>query len=193
MPQIDALLMELDERNLARIVGSRHDHARINFHLHSNTVSSFDEFMDVVGEYYNYHFSSCVSIGGSMSRAEASGRAREIIKQIYQRRKEDLMTAYNDAADGTNGGLRVILDTIADALKAESVERYIEDAFDRHVSYNSWEDKVEIIRQFIGRCGLYLSASIRTSQPERYARDYKELIRAYVQGLQQTSSIFRRL
>ena len=89
--------------------------------------------------------------------------------------------------------MRVVLDTIAEGLKAEVVERYIADAFDRHVAPNSWEQKVEIIRQFIAQCGPYLSSSIKTSQPERYAHDFSELIRSYVDGLQQTSSIFRRL
>lgn len=193
MPNIDTLLMELDERNLARRVSVPHDNARVNYRLHSNTVSSFDEFMRIIGDYFNYHFGACVSVGGRMSSTEAGGRAREIIEKDYRRRNGDIMTAFNNAADGTNGGLRVVLDTIADGLKAESLERCIEDAFDRHVAPNSWEQKVEIIRQFISRCGAYLSSSIRADQPERYARDYKELIRSYVQGLQRASSIFRRL
>jgi hypothetical protein len=61
------------------------------------------------------------------------------------------------------------------------------------VTPNSWEQKVEIIRQFIAQCGVHLASSIQINQPERYARDYKELIQAYVTALQKTSSIFRRL
>ena len=87
----------------------------------------------------------------------------------------------------------LVLDMIAEGLKAESVERYIRDAFDRHVTPNSWEQKVEIIRQFIAQCGVHLASSIRTNQPERYASNYRELIQSYVAALQRTSSIFRRL
>ena len=65
--------------------------------------------------------------------------------------------------------------------------------FDRHVAPNSWEDKVEIIRQFIAQCGANLSSSIDAKEPERYAQNFQELIRSYVQSLQTTSSIFRRL
>jgi hypothetical protein len=101
--------------------------------------------------------------------------------------------AYNDAHDGTSSGVRGILDIIAEGLKAESVERYIRDAFDRHVAPNSWEQKVEIIREFISRCGGYLSSSIKGNQPERYASSYVELIRNYSETLRRTSSIFRRL
>ena len=69
--------------------------------------------------------------------SEAAGRAKEILEQEYRRRGGDLVTAFH-VHDGTNGGLRVVLDTIAEGLKAESVERYIRDAFDRHVAPKSF-------------------------------------------------------
>ena len=193
MATIDSLLAAIDEQTIARKIGIPHDEARIRFPLNSNTVGDFDEFTNLIGDYYNHHFTNCITSGGSLSLAEASGRAKEILEREYRRRNGDVVTAYNNAHDGTDGGLRAILDILAEAIKAESVERYIRDMFDRHVAPNSWEDKVEIIRQFIDRCGGQLSSSIRADQPERYAQNFAELIRSYVEGLQRTSSIFRRL
>jgi len=193
MVSIRNLLAALDERVIARRIGIPHDEARMRFPLRSNTVSDFDAFSDIVADYYNYHFTQCVSNGGAMSGAEAAGRAKELLEQEYRRRNGNIVSAFNDAHDGTNGGLRVVLDTIAEGLKAESVKRYTREVFDRNVAPNSWEDKVEIIRQFIKRCGMDLAASIRTDQPERYAQNYDELIRSYVEALQRTSSVFRRL
>jgi hypothetical protein len=158
----------------------------------SNTVGNFDEFTDRIADYYNYHFTTCISGGGKLAKSEAAGRAKELLEQAYRRRNGDIVTAFNDAHDGTNGGMRIILDTIAEGLKAEAVERYTRDVFDRHVAPSSWPDKVEIIRQFITHCGPMLSSSVSASQPERYARDYQSLIKAYVEGLQQVSSVFRR-
>ena len=193
MVSIGSLLAPLDERTIAQRVGIPHDEARMRFPLESNTVRRFDAFSDIIGDYYNYHFTQCVSNGGSLPRAEAAGRAKELLEQEYRRRNGDIVSAFNDASDGTNGGLRVVLDTIAEGLKAESVKRYMREVFDRNVAPNSWEDKVEIIRQFIRRCGMDLSASIRADQPERYAQNYNELITSYVEALQRTSSVFRRL
>ena len=87
----------------------------------------------------------------------------------------------------------MVLDMIADGLKAKGVERYVRDAFDRHVAPNSWAQRVDMIRQFISQYGHVLSSAIAAGQPERYARDYSMLIRSYVDGLRQTSAIFRRL
>jgi hypothetical protein len=193
MVSIEALLEELDERTIAKKVGIPNDEARISYHLKSNTVGNFDEFSRIIGDYYNHHFSQCVSSGGELSKSEASGRAKEILEREYRRRAGDIVTAFNDAHDGTNGGLRVVLDTIAESIKAESVERYIRDVFDRHVTPNEWDKKVEIIRQFINQTSVDIGSSINKAQPERYAQNFQELIRSYVNGLQRTSSIFRRL
>ena len=193
MATINSLLAHLDERTIAQRIGIRHDEARLNYHLRSNTVTDFDQFRDNITDYYNYHYTSCVSNGGGLSTSEAYGRAKELLEREYRKRRGDIVSAFNNAHDGTNGGMRVVLDTIAEGLKAEAVERYITDAFDRHITPNSWEQKVDMIRQFIAYCGPNLSSSIVADQPERYAHDYSDLIRTYVEGLQQTSSIFRRL
>ena len=192
MVLVNGLISELDERNIARRIGIKHDEARMSFALLNNTVRDFNEFNRLIGDYCNHHFSMCISPGGRFSEAQATSWGKELIEREYRRRGGDIVSAYNDAHDGTNGGVRAVLDIIAEGLKAESVERFIRDTLDRYVAPNSWDTKVEIIRQFIEYCGVHLSNSIRRDQPERYAQNYQELIRSYVTALQQTSSIFRR-
>ena len=191
MGTLEHLLAEIDELALARKVGIPHDEARMNYGLNRNTIGSFQEFTDAIADYYSYHTGRCVFRGGSLSRAEAAGRAKELLEREYRRQGGNITTAYNDAHDGTNGGLRTVLDRIADQLKIESVERHIRDAFDRYVDPTSWEEKVGIMREFLARFGRMLS-SIRVDQPERYAQNYEELIKEYVDALRRTSSVFRR-
>jgi len=193
MGSLTSILEQLDERYIAKSIGIPHDEARMNYYLSSNTVSDIDEFRQIIGDYYDYHFTKCISHGGSLSNVEAQERAKEILERDYRQHGSDFIGAYNDAHDGTNGGLRVILDKIATQLKAESVERHIRNVFDNEVKPNSWEDKVNIIRQFISQCGPDIARSLDTSSPERYASNYNELIRAYVDSLKKTSAVFRRL
>ena len=193
MTSINSLMSELDERAIAQRLGIAHDEARMQYQLRSNTIGSFNEFSNVITDYYNHHHTICVSRGGRLPASEAYGRAKELLEREYRKRNGDIVSAFNDAHDGTNGGMRVVLDTIAEGIKAEVVERYITDCFDRHVAPNSWEQKVEIIRQFISYCGNMLSSAVTVSQPQRYANDYSGLIRSYIDGLQRTSSMFRRL
>lgn len=193
MATISSLLSDLDERVIAQRVAIKHDEVRMQYRLTSNIVADFDQFSATIGDYYNYHFTRCVTRGGVLPASEACSRAKELLEDEYRRRHGNIVSAFNDAHDGTNGGMRAALDVIAEALKAEAIERYVRDAFDRHVAPNSWEQQVDMIRQFISWCGSALSSSIVASQPERYAHDYSELIRAYVEGLKQTSAMFRRL
>jgi hypothetical protein len=117
MAVIDSLLVALDERQIAQRIGLRHDEARMRYQLRRNTVANFDEFSDIIADYYNHHFTKCVSGGGSLLRSEAAGRAKEALEKEYRRRDGDIVTAFNDAHDGTNGGLRVVLDLLAEAKR----------------------------------------------------------------------------
>ena len=189
---ITSLITTLDERHIARVIGIPHDEARMRFPLQSNTVGSFEEFTEVLANYYNHHHVECLS-GGRFSFSEAASRAKDIVENEYRRKGGDIVTAFNDAKSGTNGGTRAILDIIAERLKLESVENYIKDVFDRMVAPHSFEAKVEIMRQFIAAFGNQLSTSIQLDRPERYAHEFKILIRAHVTSLQNTSSMFRRL
>jgi len=192
MSTLQKIMSKLDERNIALKIGSLHDRARIRYRLKSNTICNFEEFLGAIGDYYNYHFSTCNSNGGRLSEAEARQTAKNIVDQHYQRKMgSDIMGAYNDAKDGTNGGMRAILDIIADNLKMMSVERYIQNIFDRYVSPNSWEDKITIIRQLIDSYGHLFSSSIDRSNPERYAQNFQTIIRQLVENSNRTSHVLR--
>jgi len=192
---ISEMLAELDERYIARVVAMPHNDFRARYHLDSNTVRTFDEFDRKIGDYLNQHSSACVSHGGILSQSEARSRAKEIIEREFRRRLpgSDIVNAYNDAHDGTNNGMRSVLDVIADGLKNESIERHVRDVFDRYVSPNSWSQKVQIIRELIDHCGDFLSSSIRSNPAEQFAHAYQECIRTYTDALQTTSNLFRRL
>ena len=193
MASIQSMTLEMDERTIARKVGIPHDEARVQYSLRSNTVNSYQEFSDIISDYYNHHFSFCVSNGGRLSQAEAASRAKKLVDQEYRKKNSsDLVGAFNNANNGTDGGLRKILDIIAENLKSESVENYVSNIFDRYIEPNSWDQKVDMIRQFIEHYGEHLSQDIQTDKPERYASNYRALISSYVQGLRLTSSVFRR-
>ena len=193
MGTIERLLSEIDELYISKNVSIRHDEARMSYSLDKNTVGSYEDFTHVIADYYNHHFSRCVMHGGYLSHTEAAGRAKEILEQVYRRQGGNILTAYNDAHDATNGGLRVVLDKMAERLKEESVERHIRQAFDSFVALNSYEQKVDIMSQFMARYGHLLSSSIQADKPERYATSYEETIRSYVEALKRTSSVFRRI
>ena len=193
MVSYTSLAQTLDEKEIAKRVSIPHDDARIRYSLNSNQVDTFDEFTDVIARYYEYHFSSCMAGGARLGPGQAASEAKQLLEQQLRRGEGDIVTWFVRARDGLEGGLRVALDAIAEGLKGRAVANYVREAFDRHVTPSSWEDKVEMIRQFLQQAGPSLSSSICMSQPERYAQDYQPLIDAYIQSLRKAAALFRRL
>lgn len=193
MVSYNALARALDEREIANRVAIPHDEARARYPLQRNRVSTFDEFTQVITQYYMYHYSACVAPGARLALSDATSEAKQLLESQLRRHEGDIVTFFVRARDGLEGGMRLVLDAIAEGLKSRAVSNYIRDVFDRHVAPSSWEDKVEMIRQFIQQCGPYLSRSIREDQVERYAHDYMALINDYTRSLQSTSAMFRRL
>ena len=193
MVSYDSLARALDEREIANRVAIPHDEARARYALSSNRVSTFDEFTDQITRYLDYHYSTCVVDGGRLSPSEARSEAKQLLESRLRRGEGDIVTWFVRAHDGIDGGLRVCLDNLAEALKERAVAHYIRDTFDLHLAPNSWEDKVELIRQWIRNADPYLSGSIRTDQAERYAHDYVPLIEEYSRALRRSSAMFRKL
>lgn len=191
MSVLDNILYELDESYIVEKIAKKHDEARAQYSLRSITVPDDIAFDNLIADYYNYHFTKCISPGGELSRADAAGRAKDIITQEYRRKSLGKLNAYSDGKNGTNGGMRKILDIIMESLKEDAVERHFRDVIDRHIAPSRWEEQVEIIKELFKR--IPNSQHINKDQPERYARNYEELIRAMVDELRTQSTIFRRL
>jgi hypothetical protein len=193
MGVLDSMLQELDELYITQNVMSGHDEARMQYRLESVTVESDAEFDEVIADYYNHHFTRCISGGGSIPRAEGAGRAKQIIEQDLRRHGRDILDAYKDGKDGSNGGMRAILDIIMEHLKAEAREHHVKDVFDRYVAPSSWEEQVAIIKELLVVLKRTGATGFDYDHPERYAKNYEELIRAFSEGLQRSASRFRRL
>jgi len=192
MGTLDNILRELDETYIVEHITKKHDEARIQYSLNGITVDDDTEFDNVIADFYNYQFTKCISSGGSLSRAEAAGRAKEIITKEYRRKGMDKLNAYSDGKTGTNGGMRAILDKVMESLKEEAVERHIRDVIDRYIQPSSYEEQLSIVKELLNKIGRH-STYVDYDHPERYARNYEELIRALVEHIRNQSSIFRRL
>ena len=191
MSILENILNELDEKYLLDHVTKKHDEARIQFRITSITVQDDIAFDSLISDYYNYHFTKCISNGGTLPRAESAGRAKDIIEKYYKRKGLDKLNAYSDGKSGENGGMRQILDIIMESMKEEAVERHMRDVIDKYIAPSSWEEQVEIIKEIINR--IKDSPHLDRNNPERYAKNYEELIRFLVELYKMESRLFRRM
>jgi len=193
MSRIANMIEDLRETTIARNIGIPHDQARNGFPIQSNVVTDYPQFEHLIASYYSHHYKLTYP-GCALPWSECLDRAKHVLEQEFQRRhRGDLVSCYRGAVAGLDGGVRAILDILAESIKAQAVQRYVREVFDRYVSPVERSDKVAIIREFFAECGRYLSPTIDQSDPSRYARDYTSIVNAYVMSLQEVSSIFRRL
>lgn len=191
MSILENILNELDEKYLLDHVTKKHDEARIQFRITSITVQDDIAFDNLISDYYNYHFTKCISNGGTLPRAESAGRAKDIIEKYYRRKGLEKLNAYSDGKTGMNGGMRQILDIIMESMKEEAVERHMRNVIDKYIAPSNWEEQVEIIKEIINR--IKDSPYLDRNNPERYARNYEELIRFLVEQYKMESRLFRRM
>lgn len=191
--ELQQILDALSETAIARNVHESHDDVRAKYTLNSNKVTDEDEFYSILGDYYNYHYSTTITQGGRMSDSKATSQAKRALADAYRRKGQDAAIAFRNAQRGLDGGLRRVLDAIADEIKLEDEEDYMTGVFDRYVKPHTYEDQVEIIRQFIEHCHTLLGDEIERSRPERYADDYKDLIRAYLYSVRGIAQKFRSM
>lgn len=192
MSVLKNILNELDENYIVDNITKKHDEARIQYTLKSITVENDIAFDDLIADYYNHQFTKCISFGGELPRAESAGRAKEIIFRAYKRKGIDKLNAYSDGKTGRNGGMRQILDIILEHLKEEAVENHMRDVIDRYIAPSSFKEQVAIIGEIVQRLGIK-SDNIDIEHPERYARNYEELIRGLINSINLNSALFRKL
>jgi hypothetical protein len=191
LAKINEIFKAISDGKLAE-VGRGHDDFRMRHSLEKNTVDSFQGFENSIGDYFKKHYDECFTRGGDIPLEIAISKAKQTISQAYRRKNGNITTAFTDCKENLNGGLRVVLDLIADSIKQEAIEMYIRQIFDSNINPTEYDEKLSIIKEFIHHYGYCLSPSIKTGNPNRFANDYEELIRSFVNNLRGTSSLFNR-
>ena len=193
MNRFTSMMRELDDRVIAQRVGIPHAEAKRGFRLERVTVGSFSEFKRIIGDFYSHVFAACVTNGGHLTREHAQGQAEALLEREYRRRNSDIVGAYRDARDGTNGTMTQIITLLSEGIKYEAIQLYTRDVFERYVEPSSWTDKVDIIRQFIDAVGPQLGSDIDPATPERYAANFQPLIQSFVERIRHTKETARRM
>ncbi|MGA2497753.1 MAG: hypothetical protein ABSH20_08430 [Tepidisphaeraceae bacterium] len=205
MYPIDQILAALDERAIARAV-KRHDEARIRFPYPEATLPNGHSFYAVLTEYAAFHYQYTVmgrDYPQNLRAFDPTGGSRYGFMGLWMKyltralggdESNMLARCGRDAQTGENGGLKRILDIVAQGFRDEAVENYIQvGVFGRYLGPAVYGQRVEIMRQFFRVCDPAYAALFDTRHPEEYNHDYVQIIRAYVDWKRGTRDILRRL
>ena len=155
MSKLQPIMDELNENAIAKVT-SIIDLLRLKYKINSNTVRDAAEFDWLLTDFLKYMYREGIAPGARMPDFEAGSRAKQILEHAGRRRGQTVMNYLANCIENHEGGARSVLDTLTDALKSEITEHYIEDVLDRHVTMDSWDERMAITEELMAQYGHML-------------------------------------
>jgi hypothetical protein len=178
---VKTLMASMDPAHLARVVGLPIDTARASFRLLSVVTKSHREFTDVVQSFYIHLLRATGRASGGTAIQDAAGEAAELIEHAFAR-EGGYQGARAEAQTGEQGGLRHVLDRMTYQYKMERQQKHLLAVFADALDPLDWASKVEVIKAFRKLFPYALPLDCLEAPPERFASQYQDMIRMFVQA-----------
>lgn len=186
---VDRILELLSQSFINREVLVKHDVARESFQLPKMVVGDHQEFKYLVTSYVEHHLKS---VGQGQPTPEAAfGEAKRVLDREFEddRYQDGYSRALGQGLSGADGGMRGILNTIADAFRRRALSEYVDHVFYQHINVLSKEDNLALSRAFFERFGPVLARfGMEVSEDmfawnTRAALDYHRQVLEHVIGI----------
>jgi len=188
----DMVVAKINELAMTENFGLKIDSARASFTLNSVTIGNYEEFLETITSFYIhlrcYENSEPVK---SIDQQRSRNEAVELLENTF-RNNGGMEAALPRARDGTEGGMRKILDEMTDFYKLSQQQKHITAIFRQSVDSLCWDERVEFMRHAMERLKNFMPQELRNEPPERFARDYEAIIKAYVNGMDKFNQLLRR-
>lgn len=189
----DAVVAQISEKAIARDLGVPLDSARGSFILDSSTVQSPDEFHEVLDAFYiHLHCWISCRTGESLDAGRVRTEAIKLLETAFRNQGGE-QAAYARARDGIQGGMRSVLDTIAEQCKRDRYTAHVQRTLCEAISAMDWDDRVAFMQAAMRRLGPFLPPELSDEPPERFVRQYEVIVQTYVESLDKLSQLFRTL
>lgn len=189
---LDAVLAAIEPLHLAKQIAIPIDSARATYTLGSSVATCYEEFSDVVASFYLHLLRHTGVVSGPVLPRSVAADALELLERAFSR-NGGVKGAFAEARDGTRGGLRYVLDVIADWHRYEEQRKQVRRVLSEALDPLDWNRKVAFIQALLDRLAPHLPAEIRSQPPTRFARHWEEIVQAYAQSLGQVHLLLRTL
>ena len=182
---LDQLVYSLSEPRLSQTTGRSIDAARASFALNSSTVSSHQEFLDILASFYIHAASQAGLISRAPSDQDALSCIIPLVNQAYP--SYGIETAEAHAISGTSGGIGTILDKVSttwrEQIRADFIDYQIKLAVDstnrqrvgdllqafamRYPQHVPFECRFQPVNTYVDRCEEILVAFFKSANSTR--------------------------
>ncbi len=189
---LDVALAQINVEALAREIDRPIDAARAAYVLTDIIVDSFEEFLDTVAA---FHLAVLRRTQMVPATADVQSVAKEAVALLDRAFAElgGARAAWVRAEQGVDGGMRFVLDRLADQFKAEQQAKHISWVLKECLDPLSSGQKTVVVQALLDRINPHMPPESRFGSAEELASDYEKLVRAYAQSLEHMRLVLRRL
>jgi len=179
----DTVTAQISEQALAKKFAIPIDSARASFVLASSTVGSYDEFIEIVESFF-VHLQGYLSTDiPAVSNLQLIGGKALALLEVTFRDYGGPEGAFARARDGTDGGLRSVLDAMTEQYKKQLQVEEVNVVLEKALTDMDWQDRVSFARGAMERLGPFLSAEMRDEPPERFAKHAGEITKTCIRSI----------
>lgn len=190
---VDAIVEKLLPEYINKNVLMVHDVARETFGPGPIAVADFQEFATRVTEYVVHHH---VAVGDGKPPASAAfGEAKRILTNYFT--DDPFQEGYNVALlmgrSGSGGGMRTILNVLADQLKRQALHNHKEHVFHTHVDVLSSEENSRLARAYFARFGEIVKRFLPDFDEKTFASNVRAAVEYHLQVVELVLGVGRKL
>ncbi|MHC4116581.1 MAG: hypothetical protein ACYSWO_03630 [Planctomycetota bacterium] len=189
----DTVTAQISEQALADKFGIPIDSARASFVLASSTVESYEEFTEIVESFF-VHLQGYLSADiPAVSNLQLIGAKALALLEATLRDYGGPEGAFARARDGTDGGLRSVLDAMTEHYKRKLQTEEVNVVLEKALADMDWPDRVSFARGAMKRLRPFLSAEMRDESPERIAKHAGEITKACIRSISNIKRLFKKM
>jgi len=186
--KLNFIVAEINAEALAKKFGIISS-AWAKYVIDSVTINSYDEFYNSIIAFFIYLIKYVRNLSDPIDMKAVGAEAFELLEKAFSK-EGGVQAAYAEALYGLRGGMRLVLDQLTEAFEQEEKFKYVNFVFKTILDPLDFDSKVFLIATLLKRLKAHLPSEIVSQPPERYAKHYETIIRAYIQSMDQVKSLF---
>ena len=188
----DLVLSRLSAEYLSNAIGRPIDEARITFNPGFVTSDSWDEVVDVIVSFYVHLVAKLGVTLDPTDRTTLEAESLAYLNEAYAR-AGGIEGAKLEVELGVNGGMRSILDAMADFRKQKDYEKSVLFTFTTAMKGRNDSAREKFVQAVFARFGSLLPVDLREAPIERFTARWEDLARATARCLNEMTQSLRRL
>ncbi|MFC1895238.1 hypothetical protein ACFL0Q_01040 [Thermodesulfobacteriota bacterium] len=189
---IDWLLNELSQENLSKKVGQSLDHARADYVTDRISVKDGFEFDETVTSFYGHMYRHAGLHTIPVDKNALSAEAIDLVTEAFSR-----IGGYNAALSegkyATNGGMRMVFDTMTDYLKNKGRQKYIQRIFKSTIDPHDRDTQERLMKVFLLGIKHELPNDLKELSAKQLVPHWELILSVYAESMQKVTDLLKRL